>query len=77
MDNKQFALNLTDNAKNNAEWLNIVEFGLGTLLDNQDLLVKILVEEAIREQGRASKKEPLSFYLAELMQLLQIKISVV
>lgn len=49
-DMENFAVNLTDDCKTHEEWLAVVRFGLGTLMQNQLLLVEIIWREAEKRQ---------------------------
>jgi hypothetical protein len=46
---ENFAVELAAKTKTHEEWLSVVRFGLGTLLNNQSLLAEIVVAEATRE----------------------------
>jgi len=52
VENENFAIQLTDQCKSHSEWLAVVRYGLGTLLENQPLLIEIIVREAQREIER-------------------------
>lgn len=53
IDTENFAIQLTDNAKNHDEWLSIVRFGLLTLLENPLLLMECIVREAERQKDQS------------------------
>jgi hypothetical protein len=46
---ENFIIQLAEQTKTHEEWLSLVRFGLGTLLERQPLLAEILVLEAMRE----------------------------
>lgn len=51
-EEENFAVTLTDQCKTHAAWLAVVLFGLGTLLENQPLLIEVITREAERECDR-------------------------
>jgi hypothetical protein len=54
-DAANFAVKMADACATHAEWLALVRFGLGTLLEDQALLIEIVVREA----DRAAKTSPI------------------
>ena len=52
VDRENYAVKITDTCSTHQEWLALVRYGLGTLLQNQPLLIEIIVREAARELER-------------------------
>jgi len=46
---EKFAAKLTDESPDHEAWLSIVRYGMGTLLENQPLLIEIIVREATKQ----------------------------
>jgi hypothetical protein len=51
-ERENFAVTITDTCNTHQEWLAVVRYGLGSLLENQPLLIEIIVREAVREIER-------------------------
>ena len=51
-EQERFAYSITENCKTHAEWLNVIRFGLPTLLSEPGLLLELIVAEATRQQWR-------------------------
>lgn len=49
---EQFAIDLTDRCANHEQWLSVINFGLGTFLENQPLMIEVIVREAQRQLER-------------------------
>lgn len=71
---ENFAVQLTDKAKTHDEWLAIVRFGLGTLLDNQSVLAEIITREAQRCAASVPNGET-SEHVASILAQLGLKLS--
>jgi len=71
LDQERFATNLAANTKTHDEWLLVVKFGLGTLLQNQGTLAEILAAEAARES--AKNNEPPHYEMHRMMRELGLK----
>lgn len=52
IEKDNFAIELTDKTKSHEEWLAVVRFGLGTLLQDQHILIEVIVREAQREAAK-------------------------
>lgn len=68
---ERFATNLASSTKTHDEWLSVVKFGLGTLLENQGTLAEILAAEAAREA--AKNDDPPHFEMHRMMRELGLK----
>jgi hypothetical protein len=68
---ENFATNLAANTKSHEEWLSVVKFGLGTLLENQGTLAEIIAAEAARES--AKNNEPPHFEMHRMMRELGLR----
>lgn len=53
LNDEQFAVDLTDNTRDHAEWLAVMRYGLKTLLYNQPLLMELIVRESVRQRDRS------------------------
>lgn len=71
LDQERFATNLAASTRTHDEWLSVVKFGLGTLLENQGTLAEIIAVEAAREA--AKNDEPPQFELHRMMRELGLK----
>ncbi len=49
---ENFAVKLTDDSPNHDAWLSIVQYGIGTLLENQALFIEIIFREAAKQRDR-------------------------
>jgi hypothetical protein len=72
---ENFAVELAAKTQTHAEWLAVVRFGLGTLIENQSLLAEILVAEAAREAGKISTHKA-SDEIAKILRELGLRLSV-
>jgi hypothetical protein len=51
-DAENFAVQLTDSCKSHEDWLAVIRYGLGTLMQNQLLFIEIIIREATRQVER-------------------------
>jgi hypothetical protein len=56
IDMENFAIKLTDDCENHEAWLSVVRYGMGTLMDNQPLLIEIIAREATKQNERKGVK---------------------
>lgn len=63
---QNFAMLLLSQATTHEEWLKIVRFGLGSLLKDQTLLLKVLHNEVGRQESRGAYPRNLIGFLEEL-----------
>lgn len=71
---ENFAVALTEKTHSHDEWLAIVRFGLGALLESQNVLAEILVNEAVREASKIPTHEPAD-EIAKILGELGLKLS--
>jgi hypothetical protein len=77
-DMENFAIDLTDNSQSHEDWLSVVRFGMGTLLENQALFFEIIWREAekqLKRKGVESRK--LSDEAVQIFRELKLKVSVI
>jgi len=72
IEQENFAVTLAAQTKSHDEWLAIVRFGRGTLLENQGLLAEILVAEATREADKNQHKS--SDEIAKILRELGLRL---
>ena len=72
-DMENFAFDLTSKTNTHTEWLGVVRFGLGTLLENQKLLAEIICNEARQEAIRSNASHDASDHIASILAELGLK----
>lgn len=73
---RHFVTDLIKNTQTHEEWLAVVRFGLGTLLQNQPLLIECIATEAERIAERAPTVTPTNHVVGILRDLgLQLSLS--
>ena len=70
---ESFAFQLTASCTTHKEWLAVMNYGMGTLLVNQPLLVELIDREAVEETRRGSKEGHL--ILVRIFRELKLKVS--
>ena len=71
---ENFAVSITEKTHSHDEWLAIVRFGLGTLLESQNVLAEILFNEAVREAAKIPTHKPAD-EIAKILRELGLTIS--
>lgn len=61
-EKESFALTLTDRCQTHSEWLAVVRYGMGTLLEDQRILMEVITREAMCELERAKGRTPVPYY---------------
>lgn len=77
-EKENFALTLTDRCRTHSEWLAVVRYGMGTLLEDQRILMEVITREAMCELERAKKRTPVPYYIVvcRILQELNLHLEV-
>ena len=51
-EQQNFAVTMTDQCTTHEQWLSVMRFGMGTLIEDSAFLVELIVREAERERDR-------------------------
>lgn len=70
---ESFASSLTAQCNTHKEWLAVMNYGMGTLLTNQPLLIELIDREANQETRRGSNEGHL--ILVRIFRELKLKVS--
>lgn len=77
LEKENFAITLTDSCKTHKEWLAVVRFGLGTLLEDQHTLIEVIVREAQREAAKHPQRRDADHAVSILKELgLRLEVAV-
>lgn len=74
-EQQQFAIDLADKASSHEQWLAIVRFGLGTLINNQPLLAEIICREAQCEAEKSHASHVAADHIAGILSELNLRIA--
>lgn len=74
-DMEQFAVTLTDQCRTHEEWLAVIRYGLGTLLENPALFIEIIWRQAVKmQETHQIKGRVLADDVRQIFQELSLKI---
>lgn len=72
-DQENFFINFLSKAEIREDWITVMKFAMPTLIDNQQFLIEIMTQRAVREEKEAKRKIYASDIIRELMDGLNLK----